>query len=66
MRRKIALILGAGAARITSAFRLVTESDIKPIIIESENIIGGLARTLDFDGLKADIDPHRFLQRIKL
>ena len=61
--KKIALILGAGAAGITAAYKLATESNIKPIVIESENVIGGLARTLDFDGLKADIGPHRFFTK---
>ena len=64
-RQKIALIIGAGAAGIAAAYKLAIESDIKPILIEKESVIGGLAKTLNFDGQKADIGPHRFFTKNK-
>ena len=60
---RTALIIGGGAAGITAAYELAVNSDIKPIVIESQNSIGGLAKTLDFEGLKADIGPHRFFTK---
>ena len=61
--QRVALIIGAGAAGISAAYVLATKSDIKPIVIESDSVIGGLARTIDFNGLKADIGPHRFFTK---
>ena len=62
-KQRVALIIGAGAAGITAAYKFVTESDIKPIVIEEENCVGGLAKTVTFDGDKADIGPHRFFTK---
>lgn len=61
--KKKIIIIGAGAAGMSAAYKLVTESDIKPIIIESESMIGGLAKTLVYDQTKADIGPHRFFTK---
>lgn len=63
MEDRKAIIIGAGAAGITAAYYLVLNSDIKPIIIEAENVIGGLAKTVNYDGILADIGPHRFFTK---
>ena len=39
--RKIAIIIGAGPAGLTAAYEFVTKTDIKPIVIEKSNDIGG-------------------------
>ena len=63
MQKKV-LIIGAGIAGITCAYKLVTECDnLKPIIIEQNPYIGGLATTIDYDGNSADIGPHRFFTK---
>ena len=59
--RKIAIVIGAGAAGISAAYSL--PFDVKPIVIEADSVIGGLARTLNYDGLLADIGPHRFFTK---
>ena len=38
---KTAIIIGAGPAGLTAAYKLLTETDIKPIILEETNVIGG-------------------------
>ena len=49
MRDKIALIIGAGPAGLSAAYHLLTETtDIKPIVIELENTVGGLAKSFYF------------------
>ena len=64
--KKIALIIGGGAAGISCAYSLVNDSDdIKPIVIEMQNCIGGLARTVRYGNLSADIGPHRFFTKDK-
>jgi protoporphyrinogen oxidase len=40
-----AIIIGAGPAGLTVAYQLLTTTDIKPIIIESDSQVGGLAKT---------------------
>ena len=43
--RKTAIIIGAGPAGLTAAYRLLTETDIKPIVLEGSPYIGGISRT---------------------
>lgn len=62
---KTALIIGAGVAGLSAAYYLVKHSKIRPIIIETESCLGGLAKTFDYEGLKADIGPHRFFTKNK-
>ena len=64
MEEKIALIIGAGAAGITAGYKFVQDcTNIKPIIIELNDTIGGLAKTVEYDSYKADIGPHRFFSK---
>ncbi len=62
-KEKIAIIIGAGPAGLTAAYELAARTNIKPIILEKSSYIGGLARTIDFDGNKSDIGPHRFFSK---
>ena len=62
--QQAALIIGGGIAGLSCAYELVKKTDlIKPIIIESDSVIGGLARTNNYDGNFADIGPHRFFSK---
>lgn len=60
---RVAIIIGAGPAGLTAAYELLERSDVKPIIIEKDTVIGGLARTLDYKGNRLDIGPHRFFSK---
>ena len=57
------IIIGAGPAGLTAAYELLTKSDIKPIIIESEDFIGGISRTATYKGNRMDIGGHRFFSK---
>jgi protoporphyrinogen oxidase len=61
--KESAVIIGAGPAGVTAAYELVTRSKVKPIILEKTDIIGGLARTLNYKGNRIDIGPHRFFSK---
>ena len=61
--RKTAIIIGAGPAGLTAAYRLLTETDIKPIVLEGSPYIGGISRTAVVDGNRMDIGGHRFFSK---
>ncbi|MBQ8295200.1 MAG: NAD(P)/FAD-dependent oxidoreductase [Clostridia bacterium] len=61
---KTAIIIGAGPAGLTAAYELLTKSkDIKPIILEAEQFVGGISRTATYNGNRMDIGGHRFFSK---
>jgi protoporphyrinogen oxidase len=63
MNQKTAIIIGAGPAGLTAAYELATRTDIKPIIIEQSNDIGGISKTVVHNGNRMDIGGHRFFSK---
>jgi protoporphyrinogen oxidase len=61
--QKIAIIIGAGPAGLTAAYELLVKTDIKPIILESDNCCGGISRTVEYKGNSIDIGGHRFFSK---
>jgi protoporphyrinogen oxidase len=61
--QKSAIIIGAGPAGLTAAYELLTRTDIKPVILEQSNEIGGLSRTVNYKGNRMDIGGHRFFSK---
>ena len=62
---KIAVIIGAGPAGLTAAYELLTKTDIKPIIIEADEQVGGLSKTVNYKNNRIDIGGHRFFSKSK-
>ena len=60
---KTAIIIGAGPAGLTAAYCLLKETDIKPIILEESEFIGGISRTATHNGNRMDIGGHRFFSK---
>ncbi len=60
---KKAIIIGAGPAGLTAAYELLHKTDIKPIIIEQSNDIGGISKTVVYKGNRIDIGGHRFFSK---
>jgi protoporphyrinogen oxidase len=60
---KTAIIIGAGPAGLTAAYELVHKTGIKPIVIEMDNIMGGISRTVNYKGNRIDIGGHRFFSK---
>ncbi|WP_425802386.1 NAD(P)/FAD-dependent oxidoreductase [Desulfitobacterium sp. Sab5] len=58
-----ALIIGAGPAGLTAAYKLLKDTDIHPIIIEKESFVGGISRTSIHNGNRIDIGGHRFFSK---
>jgi protoporphyrinogen oxidase len=62
-KQRTAIIIGAGPAGLTAAFELLKNTDIKPIILEQGDYLGGLARTVNYKGNRIDIGGHRFFSK---
>lgn len=62
---KKAIIIGAGPAGLTAAYELLTTTDIKPVIFEMSEAIGGISQTVKHNGNCIDIGGHRFFSKNK-
>ncbi len=60
---QIAIIIGAGPAGLTAAYELLQHTDIIPIVLESDEDVGGISKTINFKGNRIDIGGHRFFSK---
>ena len=58
------VIIGAGPAGLTAAYELVKQG-IKPVVVDKDNKVGGLARTEVYKGYRFDIGGHRFYTKVE-
>jgi len=63
MKKKRAIIIGAGPAGLTAAYELLTTTDIQPIVLEKSEHMGGISRTVNYKGNRIDIGGHRFFSK---
>jgi protoporphyrinogen oxidase len=63
VKQGAAIIIGAGPAGLTAAIELIRRSGIKPILLESSHTVGGLSRTVTYNGNRMDIGGHRFFSK---
>ncbi len=61
--KKTVIIIGAGPAGLTAAYKLLTETEYKPVILEESSEIGGISRTAVHNGNRMDIGGHRFFSK---
>jgi protoporphyrinogen oxidase len=60
---KTAVIIGAGPAGLTAALEFLRRSDIRPIVLEATERIGGISCTIQYKGNRMDIGGHRFFSK---
>ncbi|MBR1927188.1 MAG: FAD-dependent oxidoreductase, partial [Bacteroidales bacterium] len=60
---KTAVIIGAGPAGLTAALELLRQTDVRPLVLEENDFIGGISRTINNDGNRMDIGGHRFFSK---
>src|SRR5215467_2591240 len=56
------LVLGGGPAGLTAGY-LLGKRDHDVIVLEAENQVGGLAKTVERDGYRFDLGGHRFFTK---
>ena len=62
--KKQVVIIGAGPAGLTTAYYLLKNSnEYDVIILEKDSILGGISKTIEFDGYKIDTGIHRFFTK---
>lgn len=57
------VIIGAGPAGLTAAYELIKE-DIRSLVLEADDKVGGIARTEVYKGYRFDIGGHRFFTKV--
>jgi len=57
------VIIGAGPAGLTAAYEMLDKTDIRPVVLEATDAIGGIARTARYKGNRIDIGGHRFFSK---
>jgi len=60
---RTAIIIGAGPAGLTAAYKLLKTTDIHPIIVEESGCVGGISQTVNYKGNRIDLGGHRFFSK---
>jgi protoporphyrinogen oxidase len=58
------VIIGAGPAGLTAAYELA-KLNRRPVLLEKDNQVGGLARTESYRGFYFDMGGHRFFTKVE-
>src|ERR1051325_10053953 len=58
------VIIGAGPAGLTAAYEL-SKVGIGSVVLEKDEVVGGLSRTVNYKGYRFDIGGHRFFSKVK-
>ena len=56
------LVLGGGPAGLTAGYELAKAGE-RPLVLEAEAQVGGLAKTVERDGYRFDLGGHRFFTK---
>jgi len=60
----LVVIIGAGPAGLTAAYKLAKRG-VTATILEADDIVGGISRTVERDGWRFDIGGHRFFTKVR-
>ena len=58
------IIVGAGPGGLTAAY-LLAQDGVPVTVLESDSVVGGISRTVEYNGYRFDIGGHRFFTKFK-
>ncbi|HAQ22283.1 MAG TPA: FAD-dependent oxidoreductase, partial [Acidimicrobiaceae bacterium] len=58
------VVIGAGPAGLTAAYRF-GQAGVTTIVLEADEVVGGISRTAVRDGWRFDIGGHRFFTKVQ-
>jgi protoporphyrinogen oxidase len=58
------VVIGAGPAGLTAAYQL-TKAGRGVVVLESDEVVGGISRSVERDGWRFDIGGHRFFTKVQ-
>ncbi len=58
------VVIGAGPAGLTAAYQL-TKASQPVLVLEADDVVGGISRTVERDGWRFDIGGHRFFTKVQ-
>ncbi|HEX6126995.1 MAG TPA: NAD(P)/FAD-dependent oxidoreductase [Pyrinomonadaceae bacterium] len=61
---KKVVIIGAGPAGLTAAYDLC-KAGVPSVVLEKDNVVGGISRTVNYKGFLFDIGGHRFFTKVR-
>ena len=61
---KKVVIIGGGPAGLTAAYQL-SKVGVESVVLEKDQILGGISRTVNYKNYYFDIGGHRFFTKIK-
>src|ERR1039458_10835137 len=59
------VVIGAGPAGLTAAYELVKRGQ-PVVVLESDDVVGGISRTVERDGWRFDLGGHRFFTKVQV
>lgn len=63
MTKERVVIVGAGPAGLTAAYELAKTGEYLITVLEKDDIVGGISRTVDYKGNLIDLGGHRFFSK---
>ena len=58
------IIIGAGPAGLTTAYTILkNNTNCEVVILESDNMVGGISKTITYNNNKMDLGGHRFFSK---
>jgi protoporphyrinogen oxidase len=58
------VVIGAGPAGLTAAYQL-SKARYPTLVLEADDVVGGISRTVERDGWRFDIGGHRFFTKVQ-